>query len=87
VSSTRAGNADLNISLNNGISWCQLPGLNRAINPLQDSIVVFTVPDSILDNNAMVSTISNGCLLQLIDYGNKNFVDYSDSTFSIVESK
>ena len=86
VASTRSGNAILYWSLNSGRSWSPVPELNRSINPLQDSIVTFLIPDSIFSGNTMTSTISSKCLLLLQDYGNSNYKDISDSTFNIIGS-
>lgn len=84
VTAARSGNAVINITYNNGLNWNQLPGLNRSINPIIDSVIVFTIPDSAsIGKGKKISTISNNCWLQLIDYGNPNFNDISDGPFSI----
>ena len=84
VYAVREANAILNITFNNGLNWIQLPELNRGINPMRDSVIVFTIPDSVSIGRKKVSTVSSECWLQIMDYGNANFFDLSDSSFSIV---
>ncbi len=84
VTANKNGNAMLNISYNNGLNWDLLPGLNRSINPVIDSLIIFTIPDSVVvSRGKRISTVSDKCWLQLIDYGNPKFMDLSDSSFSI----
>lgn len=84
VASSREGNAILNISYDNGLNWVQVPGLTRSINPLYDTKITFTIPDSVTIGRKKISTNSETCYLQLMDYGNSNFNDISDSPFSII---
>lgn len=84
VTTIRQGNAMLNVTFNNGLNWDLLPGLDRSINPAIDSLIVFTIPDSVsIGTGKKISTVSDNCWLQIIDYGNPNFNDLSDAPFSI----
>ncbi|NLE02871.1 MAG: hypothetical protein GX640_23635 [Fibrobacter sp.] len=87
ISAAKEANANINISYDRGISWNQLPGLDHSVNPMRDSLIIFTIPDSVFDGEMMVSTVSNQCLIQIFDYGNSSYRDKSDSTFSIVSRK
>ena len=74
----------LNITFNNGLNWDLLPGLNHSINPAFDTLIVFTIPDSVsIGRGRKISTVSDNCWIQLLDYGNPNFEDMSDGPFSI----
>lgn len=84
VTALRNGNAMLNITFNNGLNWDLLPGLNHSINPAFDTLIVFTIPDSVsIGRGRKISTVSDNCWIQLLDYGNPNFEDMSDGPFSI----
>jgi hypothetical protein len=88
VTTIRNGNAMLNITFNNGLNWDLLPGLDRSINPAIDSLIVFTIPDSVsIGKGKKISTVSDYCWLQIMDYGNPNFKDLSDAPFSIKKGK
>jgi hypothetical protein len=90
VTAKRSGNATLQISLNSGKTWLFLPGLERSINPISDSIYSFVMPDSFAEignDSAIIKTssISDDCLLRIQDYNTaSNCLDISDSAFSIV---
>ena len=77
-----SGSAILSLSLNGGKNYAPL--LPHPIDPLIDTLILYTIPDSLLVLNEMRSTISNQCLLQIMDYGNSKYFDRSDSVFSIV---
>ncbi len=84
VTTIRNGNAMLNITFDNGLNWDLLPGLNRSINPAIDSQIVFNIPDSVsVGRGKKISTVSDNCWLEIVDYGNSNFKDMSDAPFSI----
>jgi hypothetical protein len=83
VSASRPGSDVLYLSVDDGKSFATLPGFTTAINPFSDTIAVFTIPDSIESGAGQESTISDKCLIEIRDYGNSNYYDISDSTFSI----
>ncbi|NLL13319.1 MAG: hypothetical protein GX267_07940 [Fibrobacter sp.] len=84
VTTIRSGNAMLNITFNDGLNWSLLPGLDRSINPAIDTQIVFTIPDSVsVGRGKKISTVSDNCWIEILDYGNSNFKDLTDGPFSI----
>lgn len=83
VSSRYPSHATIYISVDNGITMFTLPGLNNSINPYVDTLITFTIPDSIGRGSRKVSTVSDQCICYIVDYGNESYFDISDSTFSI----
>lgn len=80
---TISANAYLYISIDAGKNLFSLPGLSTIINPYSDSLIQFTIPDSLVSNSTNLSFSSNKCTIILKDYSNKNYYDASDSAFTI----
>jgi hypothetical protein len=91
VTSQQYGNATLEIVI--GRRNFPVPDLNRSITLPEDSLIVFTVPESLsipaYDPVAQqtvwksYSAVSDSCLLKITDYQNGDYVDYSDCYFTI----
>jgi len=93
VSSRQYGQAILEIVI--GRRNFPVPGLNRSITLPEDSLIVFTVPESlsvpaydpVAQQTALrsYSTVSDSCLIKITDYQNGEYVDYSDCYFTVRE--
>lgn len=91
VTSKRAGNAMLLIVI--GRHSFSIPGLDHSLVTPADSLVVFTMPDSfamveydpIEQQNVTRSyaSVTDSCLVRILDYQEENYTDYSDCYFAI----
>jgi len=83
ISSLRIGNARLLLTTDNGDN--RIPIYKSSVNPLTDSVIVITIPDSAENESGIrVSTASPTCLFIIEDYNPTNgYYDFSDSVFAI----
>lgn len=82
VASVREGNAALYIS--SGKTTVILPGFTHSINPLTDSLYIFTIPENFIVNGKQRSSVADSCRISIRDYGEGNrYYDYSDGFFAI----
>jgi hypothetical protein len=71
----------------------QLPGLDKAMNPTVDSLVVFTMPEYFTEQNynpvtddfdlLRITTAGDSCRLVMTDYSDPSVYDASDCFFTI----
>jgi hypothetical protein len=83
--------ADAVLMIRIGDQLSRLPGVDGSINPHEDTLFTFIVPDSLYYCSGIdcfsFSTISSKCRILIQDYsGNANYFDYSDAFF-IIKSK
>jgi len=86
VRSTR--NAVSTLSLYFGRLHCMLPGLERGIDPMVDSIFRFAIPDSVdlsigPDQMSRYSLVSDTCRIIIRDYGAGDYYSASSGVFRI----
>jgi len=85
VTSVYQSNADLQILIGPRMAF-GVPGLTSGMSTPSDSIVVFTMPDSLAyaigGVNVNYSTVSDSCLIEVRTYEG-HYPEYSDCYFSI----
>jgi hypothetical protein len=85
VHSTTDANGILILKIRAGRFSHPLVGSTGNINPFTDTMVIFTVTDSMAINDSVnVNSISDSCYIQLNDYETSTgYRDYSDCYFAI----
>jgi hypothetical protein len=91
VTSTKHGNAVARVSPDGGLSLFDLPGLTRSIDPLSDSVIVWTIPHWFVSAHPgggldSTSLVSDYCQIVIQDYSVDTYRDESDSFFRIIDS-
>lgn len=96
VSSEKPGEGQIFLHLEGGEHVFALPGLNASIDPTRDSMVTFVIPESFTAyryNPASgqtepfpVSPVSSACFVEIRDYNDNTYGDFSDGPFAIQPS-